>query len=106
MTSLYYITRMPAELKQFYGDTLVQRDEPFVHGDPARMCEQIRATKKPCLAFKLLAAGRVCWSRQSTDAAFQFAYKNIKPGDAAIVGMFPILTDEIRENVNLARKYA
>ncbi len=106
MTSLYYITRTAEELKQIYGDTLVQRDEPFARGDPARMCEQIRATKKTCLAFKLLAAGRVCWSRQSTEAAFQFAYKNIKPGDAAIVGMFPILTDEVRENANLARKYA
>jgi hypothetical protein len=106
MTSLYYITRTTAELKQIYGDTLVQRDEPFAHGDPARMCEQIRATKKPCLAFKLLAAGRVCWSRQSIDTAFQFAYRNIKPGDAAIVGMFPILTDEVSENANLARKYA
>ncbi len=106
MTSLYYITRTPAELKQIYGDTLVQRDEPFAHGDPARMCEQIRATKKPCLAFKLLAAGRVCWSRQSIDAAVQFAYQSIKPGDAAIVGMFPILTDEVRENANRARKYA
>ncbi len=84
----------------------MQRDEPFAHGDPARMCDQIRTTKKPCLAFKLLAAGRVCWSRPSIDAAFQFAYQNIKPGDAAIVGMFPILTDEIRENVILARKYA
>jgi len=70
------------------------------------MCEQIRATKKPCLAFRLPAAGRACWSRQSIGAAFQFAYQNIKPGDAAIVGMFPILTDEVRENANLARKYA
>ncbi len=70
------------------------------------MCEPIRATKETCLAFKLLAAGRVCWSRQSTEAAFQFAYKNIKAGDAAIVGMFPVLTDEVRENASLARKYA
>ncbi len=70
------------------------------------MCEPIRATKKTCLAFKLLAAGRVCWSHPSTESAFQFAYKDIKPGDAAIVGMFPILTDEVRENANLARKYA
>jgi len=70
MTSLYYITRTPAELKQIYGDTLVPRDEPFAYGDPTRMCEQIRATKKPCLAFKLLAAGRACGSdgRQRTSS--------------------------------------
>ncbi len=60
----------------------------------------------PKTVHLVVAAGRVCWSRQSIDAAFQFAYQNIKPGDAAIVGMFPILTDEVRENANRARKYA
>ncbi len=106
MACVYYLTRTPDELKGIYNDKLVEKDEPFVAGDPARMCEKIRATRKPCLAFKLLAAGRICWSPESIDRAFQFAYANIKPTDACIVGMFPILSDEVRDDAAYARKYA
>jgi hypothetical protein len=58
------------------------------------------------LGFKILAAGRLCNNRASMDAAFQFAFANIKKSDGVIVGMFPILTDEIAEDAALARKYA
>lgn len=107
MTCLYYLTRTPDELKLIYGDTLVNvREEPFVKGDPERMTREIRATKKPCLAFKLLAAGRNCMSPQNIEDCFKFAYANIKPIDAAIVGMYPVLFDEVRINADLGRKYA
>ncbi len=106
MTCLYYVTRTPEELKKAYGDTLVQGEEPFLAGDPARMCEKIRATKKPCLAFKLLAAGRNCRTKQMMENAIQFAYTHIKPIDACIVGMFPMIRDEIREDAEFARRFA
>ena len=107
MTCLYYLTRTPGELKLIYGDTLVNvREEPFIKGDPERMTKQIRASKKPCLAFKLLAAGRNCMTTQNIEDCFQFAYANIKPIDAAIVGMYPVLWDEVRIDADLGRKYA
>lgn len=106
MGCLYYLTRTPEELKLIYGDTLVTKEEPFVAGDPERMCRQIRNTKKPCLAFKLLAAGRNCWTKELIEGSFRFAYANIKKSDACIVGMFPILSDEVRENAGYARKYS
>lgn len=107
MTCLYYLTRTPDELKLIYGDTLVNvREEPFVKSDPERMAKQIRATKKPCLAFKILAAGRNCMNPQNIEERFQFAYQNIKPIDATIVGMYPVLWDEVRIDADLGRKYS
>lgn len=49
-------------------------------------------------------AGRKCDSPEQVRAAFQFAFKNIKPQDAAIVGMFTKLSDQISENVKLVRE--
>jgi len=106
MTCLYYLTRTPDELKLIYGDTLVPHEEPFVKSDPERMTQQIRATSKPCLAFKLLAAGRNCVNPRSIEDCFRFAYANIKPIDAAIVGMYPVLADEVRLDADLGRKYS
>jgi hypothetical protein len=107
MTCLYYLTRTPDELKLIYGDALVNvREEPFVKGDPERMAKQIRATKKTCLAFKILAAGRNCMNAQNVEDCFRFAYQNIKPTDAVIVGMYPVLNDEVRIDADLGRKYS
>jgi hypothetical protein len=66
----------------------------------------VRRVSRPCLGFKILAAGRLSTGRPSLEKAFQFAYSNIKKTDGVIVGMFPILTDEIAEDAELARKYA
>jgi hypothetical protein len=107
MTCVYYLTRTRDELNFAYGDVLVnEREEPFVKGDPERMTERIRSVKKPCLAFKILAAGRNCFHPQMVEDCFRFAYRNIKPVDAAIVGMYPVLSDEVRMNADFARKYA
>ena len=72
--------------------------------DPERMCRFIRQTRKPCLAFKLLGAGRNASSPSAVEHALRFGYSNIKPGDAAIVGMFPRYRDELKENVDLVRR--
>ncbi len=104
MTCCYDIYRPAAELKERVGDDIL--GEVYLASDPARMLARVRQIKKTCLAFKILAAGRRCDSRQSLENAFRFVYSNIKPGDAAIVGMFPILTDEVKEDATLARKFA
>ena len=79
-------------------------DEPFDEEDRQIMFSFIRSTAKPCLAFKILGAGRRCATETDIAAAFTEAYASIKPGDACIVGMFPRDSDQVRENAALVRK--
>src|SRR2546430_9163891 len=48
----------------------------------------VQATRKPCLAYKILAAGRRIESRAQVRQCFETAFSNIKPTDAVIVGMY------------------
>jgi hypothetical protein len=102
MTCLYRITRTREEARAEFGEAPL--GEIFMENDPERMCRMVRQTRKPCLAFKLLGAGRNIRTPALVEAAFRFALTNIKPGDAVIVGMFPRFKDEVRENVALVRK--
>jgi hypothetical protein len=77
----------------------------FVSGDPARMYKMIRQTKKPCLAFKILAAGRRCEEVKHVEEAFQEAFANLKSTDAVIVGMYPRYTDQVKENAEYVRQF-
>ena len=63
------------------------------------MCQVIRQTEKTCLAFKILAAARHCPTQEDVAAAFRFAFSNIKPKDAVVVGMFPKDVDQIALNI-------
>jgi len=56
-----------------------------------------------CLGFKLLAAGRRIGSPEQVRQCFEYAFKNLKPTDAVIVGMFPKFSDQIAENVATVR---
>ena len=78
----------------------------FEEEDRRRMCETIRSVKKPCLGFKILAAGKHCETTETREAAFRFAYENIKSTDAVVVGMYPRHSDQVSENVSFAKKYA
>ena len=49
--------------------------------------ERVRQIEKPCLGFKILAAGRLCWNRFSIERAFASAFSKMKPTDGVIVGM-------------------
>ncbi len=101
-TCLYRVSRTPEEARKVLGEAPV--GEIYLEKDPERMCKVIRQTKKPCLAFKVLGAGRSINSPQAIEGAFRFALTNIKPTDAIIVGMFPRYKDEIRENTELVRR--
>lgn len=101
MTCFYNIRRDQGKVKAGLGDVPV--DEMYLQQDPARMTAVVRQVKRPCLGFKILAAGRMCENRPSIQRAFNFAYSNIKKTDAVIVGMFPMLTDEIAEDAEIAR---
>ena len=99
---LYRVSRTPEESRAQFGEAPV--GETFMEKDPERMCKMLRQTKRPCLAFKLLGAGRTSSTPQQVEKAFRFAYANIKPGDAAIIGLFPRYRDEVKENTELARR--
>jgi len=85
------------------------------------MYKVMRQTPKPCFAFKILAAGRINRSSRpsgsparaassnqsrfpaatpqgSVEQAYRTAFESIKPIDGIFVGMFPRVTDEVREN--------
>jgi len=103
MTCFYYVNRPVEEQRQLLGKVTV--GEPFFESDPADMTTVIRQVDKPCLAFKILSAGRSCWSRPSVEQAFRYAFANIKPGDGVIVGMFPRYADQVAEDATLARRF-
>jgi hypothetical protein len=105
MTCVYERHRSRDELKKLLGHVPINVGEVYLEDDPDRMYKMIRATRKPCLAFKILAAGRLCQSPNQVEQAFAATFKNIKPTDAVIVGMWPRWTDQIRENAELARRY-
>jgi hypothetical protein len=77
----------------------------FLRDDPKIMTSVIRQVQQPCLAFKILGAGRLCSSQEDVIAAFQFAFENIKPTDEIIVGMFPRYFDEVGANAKYAIEY-
>jgi len=77
--------------------------EVYDPADREAMCRAIRATARPCLAFKVLAAGRNSGSPESLRAAFEFAYANIKLTDAVVVGVCQKDRDELAEDVAIVR---
>jgi len=103
MCCFYYVTRPREEQQETLGKVTV--GEPFFESDPTDMTAVMRQVQKPCLGFKILAAGRSGWSKYSVEKAFRFAFENIKPGDGVIVGIFPKYADEVAQDAELTRKY-
>jgi hypothetical protein len=94
---VYNVTRTPDEWRKRLGGELPEMPgEVYVKSDPPRMYAFMRQTRKPCFAYKILAAGRI--PENEADAAFKTAYASIKPTDGVFVGMFPRVKDEVREN--------
>ena len=98
----------------FYNVAKVERDSIFVSGkrveepfddeDREPACEFIRTIDKPCIAYKILAASRKCGSPAEIRQTYQYAFDNIKPGDAVDVGMFQKHTDQVGMNAHLVRE--
>jgi len=103
MTCFHQLSRPKEELKKMLPEIPIGKTV-FLEGDPARMCKVIKSTRKTCLAFKILGAGRSAETRNDLEQAFRFAFDNIKPGDAVIVGMYPRFKDEVKENADLVRR--
>jgi hypothetical protein len=99
---LYRVSRTPEESREEFREAPI--GETFMEKDPERMCKMIRATKKPCLAFKVFGAGRTSNTPESVEKALRFALTHIKPTDAIIVGTFPKLQDEMKQNAGFVRR--
>jgi hypothetical protein len=94
---VYNRTRTSDEWKRtLNGEIAEVPAETYLQGDPARMYRVMRQTKKPCFAFKVLAAGRI--ADGGIEKAFRTAFESLKPSDGIIVGMWPYRKDEIAEN--------
>jgi hypothetical protein len=102
MAGLHYITRRPEEWMQELG--ALPLDEGWIASDPPKMAEAIRKVNKPTLAYKVLAAGRKCASEEQKRQAIEWAYKNIKPTDATIIGLYPRYSDQVTETTKMVRE--
>jgi len=103
MACCYVMSRSAADWQKILGFKPIQTT--FLPSDPERMCQSIRKTKKPCLAFKILAGGWMAGDREQTEQAFKYAFQNIKPSDGVIVGMLPAFDDQPSENAGYTIKY-
>jgi len=104
MTCVYERHRSADELQKLLGHVPLPVGEVYLTDDPPRMYKAIRSTARPCLAFKILAAGRLCDRPQTVDAAFAQALESIKPTDAVIVGMYDRYSDQPADNAAIVRR--
>ncbi len=73
--------------------------EKFQLSDVWAAAETIRAITKPCIAYKVMGAGRI-----DPAMALEYAYESIKPGDVVNVGMHRgDRNDMVEANAALAR---
>jgi hypothetical protein len=68
------------------------------------MFTAIKAARRPCLAYKVLAAGRRIGTPAEVRRCFETALTSIKATDALIVGMYQQFGDQIGENAALVRE--
>ena len=105
MTCVYERHRSAAALRKLLGQAPIPVGEVYLPKDPPRMFKAMRATKRPCLAFKILAAGRLSDRRQWVERAFRDTFASIKPNDAVIVGIYDRYSDQAAECAKLVRRF-
>jgi len=105
MTCVYERHRSEAALKKLLGQAPIPVGEVYLPLDPPRMFKAIRATRRPCLAFKILAAGRLSERKEWVEQAFRETLESIKPTDGVIVGIYDEYADQPAENAALVRRF-
>jgi hypothetical protein len=105
MTCVYERHRSAAELEKLLGQAPIPVGEVYLPQDPPRMFKAIQQTKRPCLAFKILAAGRLSERQEWVERAFRETFAAIKPSDAVIVGMWDRHSDQPLQNAGFVRRY-
>ena len=106
MCCVYERHRTREQLLELLGHVPLPLKEVYLESDPPRMYKAMRGTDKPCLAFKILAAGRLCDQQELVEAAFEQAFREMKPNDAVIVGMYPEYEDQVAINAEYVRRFS
>ena len=100
---VYNRTRTDDEWRKILNGELPEMPrEIYLQSDPPRMYRFMKQTKKPCFAFKIMAAGRI--DARGADQAFRTAFESIKPIDGVFIGMFPRVQDQVREDAERVHK--
>ena len=105
MTCIYERHRSAADLEKLLGQAPIPVGEVYLPNDPPRMFKAIRQTERTCLAFKILAAGRLSDRRQWVEKAFRDTFQSIKPSDGVIVGIYDKYTDQPADNAAMVRRF-
>jgi hypothetical protein len=105
MCCVYERHRSKEQLEQLLGQAPIPVGEVYLPGDPPRMFKAMNQTKRPCLAFKILAAGRLSERQQWVEQAFRETYQSIKPTDGAIIGIYDRYSDQPAECAALVRRF-
>ncbi|HWQ52195.1 MAG TPA: hypothetical protein VN442_00835 [Bryobacteraceae bacterium] len=102
MAALYYLIRPRAEFEKILGE--IPLGEIYLPSDPPKMMATIRRAKKPCLAYKVLAAGRTVSSPKQVKERMAAAFEGIKPHDALIIGLYQRFNDQIGQTAQFTRE--
>jgi hypothetical protein len=106
MTCVYERHRSKEDLERLLGQAPIPVGEVYLPNDPPRMFRAIQQTRRTCLAFKILAAGRLSDRSHWVENAFQQTFAAIKPGDGVIVGIYDRYSDQPEENAQYARRFS
>ena len=106
MTCVYERHRSTEALTKLLGQAPIPVGEVYLPLDPPRMFKAVRQTQRTCLAFKILAAGRLSERRQWVERAFRETCESIKPTDGVIVGIYDRYSDQPKQNADFVRRFA
>lgn len=103
MCCLYHHSRPKDEFSRQLGE--VPMGEVYLASDRERMLSVVQSVNKPCLVYKVLAAGRENLTERGIRQAFKMALTGgMKPNDALIVGMFQEFGDQVGMNAKIVRE--
>lgn len=106
MTCVYERHRSAAALEKLLGQVPLPVGEVYLQQDPPRMFKVMRQTRRPCLAFKILAAGRLSERKKWVEKAFRETFQSIKANDAVIIGIYDRYSDQALENAEYTRRFS
>lgn len=106
MCCVYERHRSQSQLEALLGQAPIPVGEVYLPADPPRMFRVINQTTRPCLAFKILAAGRLSDRKQWVRRAFRETLQSIKRTDGIIVGIYDRYSDQAGECADYVRRYS
>jgi hypothetical protein len=105
MTCVYERHRSKEDLQKLLGHVPIPVGEVYLESDPPRMYQAMRNTRRPCLAFKILAAGRLSEHQGWVEQAFRQTLQSSKPMDGIIIGIYDQYSDQPAEDAGFVRRY-